>query len=245
MLPELWALHFYTYEATLVMAGQVIDIRPGMCTLTPPGVVVKYDWPSPSRHPCAHFQLPRAPLDPRKPAARALPRVAAAADLGTDFTPMHAAFDRAADCAQTQPPKAQAIIWELLWSLASQATSASTSELPGEHEAVIHAVELIERNLSRTLRVADIAAEAGVSHTHLTRLFGEHKNATPLAYIRHRRVVRAVHLLTHTTLPIKAVAAEVGMPDMQRLNKLVRTSLGRSPRAIRQNAQRARNRRKA
>ena len=46
-------------------------------------------------------------------------------------------------------------------------------------------------------------------------------------------MARARHLLTATTMSIPAIAASIGITDLQAFNKACRRELGRSPRAIR------------
>lgn len=92
----------------------------------------------------------------------------------------------------------------------------------------------IEEHLAGPLSVPAIARAAGVSHTHLTRLFREDTGHTVVAYIRHRRTERARHLLIASTLAIPAIAATVGIPDLQAFNKACRKELGASPRAVRE-----------
>jgi transcriptional regulator GlxA family with amidase domain len=72
-----------------------------------------------------------------------------------------------------------------------------------------------------------------VSHNHLTRLFRAETGSTVVGYVQARRMARARHLLTSSTLPIPAVAASVGIPDLQAFNKTCRRERGASPRAIR------------
>jgi transcriptional regulator GlxA family with amidase domain len=91
----------------------------------------------------------------------------------------------------------------------------------------------IESNLSSTLTVPDIARVAGVSHNHLTRLFRAETGHTVVGHIRRRRLERARHLLRESTLSIPAIAASVGIPDLQAFNKACRHELGGSPRAVR------------
>src|ERR671928_57638 len=56
---------------------------------------------------------------------------------------------------------------------------------------------------------------------------------TVVGYIRHRRLERARHLLRESTLSIPAIAAAVGIRDLQAFNKACRRELGASPRAVR------------
>ncbi|WP_344144381.1 helix-turn-helix domain-containing protein, partial [Kribbella yunnanensis] len=94
----------------------------------------------------------------------------------------------------------------------------------------------IEANLARPVTVAAVARIAGVSHNHLTRLFQAETGSTVIGYLRRRRMTRARHLLVSSTLSIPAVAASVGIPDLQAFNKACHRELGASPRSIRTTA---------
>ncbi len=53
-------------------------------------------------------------------------------------------------------------------------------------------------------------------------------------YVLQRRVQEASRLLLNTDLPIKLVAARVGMSDLQYFNKTRRTLCGLSPSRLRE-----------
>jgi transcriptional regulator GlxA family with amidase domain len=94
-------------------------------------------------------------------------------------------------------------------------------------------VQRIEKHLAEPLAVAEMARVAGVSHNQLTRLFREHVGDTVVGYIAARRMARALHLLQASTLSVTAIAAAVGIPDLQAFNKACRKAFGASPRALR------------
>jgi transcriptional regulator GlxA family with amidase domain len=81
--------------------------------------------------------------------------------------------------------------------------------------------------------VSEIAREVGLSPGHLTRLFRAATGTTVIAALQEKRVARARHLLTYSDLPVKAVAAQVGMEDLNLFNKTMRRHCGASPRALR------------
>lgn len=56
---------------------------------------------------------------------------------------------------------------------------------------------------------------------------------TVIGYIRRRRVDEALKLLTRTELPIKTIAATVGIPDVHAFTKTVRSLTGKPPGAHR------------
>jgi len=130
-------------------------------------------------------------------------------------------------------------VWTALWRVAQlpePATSSTRHTASARHPAVASAIAHIEANLAQPLAVPEIARVAGVSHNHLTRLFRSETGVPVVSYIRQRRMARARHLLTATTMSIPAIAASIGITDLQAFNKACRRELGRSPRAIRAGA---------
>jgi len=226
-LPDFWCLHCYRYRATVGMGGVALPIRPNYVGFTPPGVEAAYQWPTRAVHACVHFvAVPEDAEGVRFPLMQ---------DLGDDFEPLYRQFEEAVTCWSTQPHRAEARVWEVLWQLAERTPVAAGRAL---HPAVRQAVRLIELGLGEELRVAALADEVGLSHNQLTRLFRDSFGTTVVGFIRQRRVERARHLLEHSGLPIKAIAAEVGLPDLHQFNKTVRRELGRPPREVREERRR-------
>ncbi|ONI87678.1 AraC family transcriptional regulator [Saccharothrix sp. ALI-22-I] len=218
LLPELWQLHLYGYTAELTVGGTTHPIRQGHVSLVPPGAQVSYRYRGRSEHLYAHLRLPG------KGEALTVPVMQ---DAGAD-TPLLAGLLRhAIAVAPSVPAMAAAEVWTVLWRVARLTASGKP------HSAVGAAIAHIEANVSEPLAVPDIAAAAGVSHNHLTRLFRAETGDTVVAYIRRRRLERARHLLRESTLPIPAVAAAVGFTDLQSFNKACRRELGAPPRAVR------------
>jgi transcriptional regulator GlxA family with amidase domain len=69
------------------------------------------------------------------------------------------------------------------------------------------AEDLINRRLGERFSIGDLAAEIGISHEHLIRLFRIEHGVTPLAYIRERRVESARRLLATTTICISSISS--------------------------------------
>jgi transcriptional regulator GlxA family with amidase domain len=68
---------------------------------------------------------------------------------------------------------------------------------------------------------------------HLRRCFRAELGLGVKPWIQARRLERARHLLAHSALPVRAIAAQLGIADLQRFNKLVRRACGLGPRALR------------
>lgn len=218
-LPDLWQLHLYGYSATLEVDGTAYEIRPGYVSLVPADVLVTYRYRGRSEHLFAHLRPSR-----RGP----LVDVPVVQDAGAETPVLSSLFRGAVEASARTPARVAAEVWAVLWRVAGLATPTDRP-----HAAVASAMAYIESHLAGPVAVPDLARAAGVSHNHLTRLFRAETGSTVVGYVRARRMARARHLLTSSTLPILAVAASVGIPDLQAFNKTCRRELGASPRAIR------------
>jgi AraC family transcriptional regulator len=221
---DFWCLHVYRYNGELSIDERAFPIRPGFASVTPPGARLEYRYKGRSVHAYAHFVLADA----------AGPRTAVPAmqDLGVRFEGVNRLMEEAIGFFPVQPRRAEARVWDILWLL-SETSPAGAAGAPPLHPALRKAVELIELGLGGRLRAEELAQQVSLSHTHLTRLFHAQLGQTVIGYITRRRMARAQHLLEHSDLPIKAIAAEIGIPDLHLFNKTVRRVLGAPPRKIR------------
>lgn len=87
--------------------------------------------------------------------------------------------------------------------------------------------------LSGGLRVSDLAATAGYSPVHFTRLFTASVGVTPLQYVIRRRLEHARSLLASTDLPIAAIAHGAGFSSHARFTESFRRQFGRTPQGFR------------
>lgn len=222
-LPELWQLHLYQYEAELIVDGTPHVVRPGRVSLVPPDTTVRFRYQGRSEHLYAHLRIPA--VGP----SRTVPVVQ---DAGPELPTLTGLLLAAIAAVPRAPEHTRAEIWTALWRI-GHLTPATERPGPGPHPAVSAAIAYIEGQLAAPLTVPAVAHAAGVSHNHLTRLFKAATGDTVVGYIRRRRLDRAHHLLRASTLSIPAVAASVGIPDLQAFNKACRRELGASPRALR------------
>jgi AraC family transcriptional regulator len=234
-LADLWALHVYEYDGTLAVRdldtsrGSAVEpveiaLHPGVVTLVPPGAITEYRYDGPSEHLFAHLRLPR-------PALGASQSVPLWQQPGADLPAVRDLMISAIAHRAGQAARTRADLWTALLLLAETGRANAGGDPADGYLAT--ALAYIDRNLAAHLTVPDVAAATGISHTHLTRLFTERTGRTVVAHIRERRADRAGHLLRESTLSVAAVAASVGMADLQALNKLCRSATGLSPRQLR------------
>ncbi|MBK6011788.1 AraC family transcriptional regulator [Streptomyces sp. MBT53] len=223
-LPQLWQLHLYSYSGTLAFDGFRHPIRPGHVSLVPPGTEAHFHYDAPRcEHLYAHFRLPGQGEQRSVPVMQ---------DAGARAAGLGELLRQTVASGAQSPARAASELWTALWRTVGLAETAE--HFAGvRHPALRTAMAHVEEHLAGPLGVPEIARVAGVSHTHLTRLFREDTGLTVIAYIRRRRIERARHLLLASTLAIPAIAATVGIPDLQAFNKTCRRELGASPRAVR------------
>jgi AraC-like DNA-binding protein len=223
-LPELWCLHLYNYHGHLLIDGRDFEIHPGHVSVTPPNARIVYRFTGESWHTFAHFRLANK--------GDTVPMLAMQ-DLAESYGAAARSVEEAAGWLPSMPCRSSVRLWEVLWQLVNHPFSehAPRRQL---HPALNQAVREVEVHLAEPMSIPDIARKADISHNHLTRLFKAEFGLTVEGYIRQRRTQRALHLLAHTTMAIKSIAAEVGLPDLHFFNKTIRTATGVSPREYRQ-----------
>lgn len=106
----------------------------------------------------------------------------------------------------------------------------------GTRTTVERALALIERGALDRGNVDQLARRLGVGSRHLSRLFAEHLDASPLQIALSLRVRRAKCLLDDTDLPIRLIAECAGFSSPRRLTAAFTRLYGRPPSAMRRNA---------
>ncbi|MEO1235432.1 MAG: helix-turn-helix transcriptional regulator [Planctomycetota bacterium] len=237
-LAEAWCLHLYRYDAELRIGGVARTIRPGSVSLIPAGVELEYRFRGRSEHTYAHLSIPdgggateskrRVPMVQRVEPGR--------------FAQLEAAMREAVGWYAAEPRRAEVRVWDVLWRVADRPVDIEeTTGTPGEgsvgrgERCVQELLSAIELRLSETVRVGELVdeLELELSYNQILRLFRQQTGRSIAGYIQHRRVTRALYLLRHTSIPIKVIAIQVGVPDLQAFNKLMRKATGWSPRALR------------
>jgi transcriptional regulator GlxA family with amidase domain len=93
--------------------------------------------------------------------------------------------------------------------------------------------EYVERQLSDTISLHDLALVAGLSDCHFARAFKQSVGMPPHRYIMNRRVDRATVLICSTDRPLSQIALEVGFCDQSHFTRLIASATGQTPRKLR------------
>lgn len=96
------------------------------------------------------------------------------------------------------------------------------------------AVCFIEKNLSASVTVEDLADKAGMSKYHFCRVFKKTTGISPKAFVNARRVARAKELLCSEDLRISTVALRSGFNDFSNFIRSFKIVTGVTPSAYRE-----------
>ncbi len=106
----------------------------------------------------------------------------------------------------------------------------------GTKTTVERALTLIEKGALDGGNVDQLAHRLGIGPRHLSRLFAEHLEASPLQVALSLRMRRAKRLLDETDLPIRLIADRAGFASTRRLSAAFARLYGQPPSALRKRA---------
>jgi AraC family transcriptional regulator len=87
----------------------------------------------------------------------------------------------------------------------------------------------VEANLSRRIRVQELAQLLGLSASHFCRAFKCAFGASPHDYVLRRRIEVAQAMMLTTSEPLRSIAANCGMCDQQHFTRSFRRIVGETP----------------
>jgi AraC-like DNA-binding protein len=217
-----WVLNLASDGAgALELDGREHPFAHGWAVVAPPDRDHCYRFKGPTRKTYAHFRVPSGGSAAPVPVTQ---------DLGQRFEWFRSTILEIGRLVAAEPERATAMLWHVLWSLTSGPAGGAA---PVHHPVIRALLAHLAEHLAEPLDPGLVATRLDCSPTHLNRLCRAAFGVPLMAYVRRCRVERAAYLLRHTTRPVAAIAAEVGYPDLQHFNKLMRAAHGRSPREVR------------
>jgi len=181
--------------------------------------------------------------EPQRRAAAATPFVERTYRHDALVSPALFALRAHLNAGQWDPVDLQERVHTLLQRLlqARQGVSREVEALPAVRAAtraeiyrrVYRAVDYARAMVDQPLTLAELGGVAGLSPTHLLRLFPQVVGQTPHQYVITTRLERAQQLLRHTERPITDICDAVGFQSLGSFSWLFRRRLGLSPEAYR------------
>lgn len=127
-----------------------------------------------------------------------------------------------------------ALVWNLACTVLGAAHDTDDVAITTKDEArVTAAIQLISRSFEEPLTLDILAAEAGVSKFHFSRVFRKVTGVSPYAYILNRRMAAAAKLLSTTNEAVVDVALACGFGDLSEFTRRFHDRFGKPPTAFR------------
>lgn len=129
---------------------------------------------------------------------------------------------------------AAALLGAAVQGRAAVAPHRATANPPASPSpAIRRALALMQQRLAEPLRVADLAAAAGWSASHLQAEFRRQLGESPARHLARLRLAAAEALLRDTDRPFAQVALACGFSEQSALNRALRRMSGTTPSALR------------
>ncbi|MBT63503.1 MAG: hypothetical protein CML13_09865 [Puniceicoccaceae bacterium] len=222
-LPDYWSLHFYEYRGQIDCGDQSYKLQPGAVSIVPPGMPITFHYEGPSEHLYCHFSIPQ--IDSKEASS------SACLQNDTRLPQLKNLLSNAIPLKHNAPQRVDLRLWDVL--LGIQDIFEHADSYPRHDRIIETATQIVMQEMAQPLTIPSLARRCQISHNQLIRILKEHTRESPSIWLRRLRTDRARELLTYSDLPIKVIASEVGYPDLQHFNKVIRQQFGRSPRTIR------------
>ena len=90
---------------------------------------------------------------------------------------------------------------------------------------LLRAKDLVDARYAEAITVDDLAAAAGLSRAHFSRMFTRTFGESPRAYLQTRRLERAAALLRHTDRSVADICVMVGLQSVGLVHHQLRPGL--------------------
>jgi AraC-like DNA-binding protein len=220
------------FEYRAADTNRTHTLRPGWLLIGRPGATYECSHEHDGGDDCAALYLAPEMIEEVASSTRGCRGAVFPAPVHAPITRVAALIDRLASGAADLDEAA----YDIAAAIVSRAHEAPVvaEAVRGSHRARIDAaVARIELTCHQPIRLADLAAHAGLSPFHFLRLFRRATGTTPHQYVVGARLRRAARLLVDTAQPVTEIAYQVGFEDLSNFVRTFHRAVGCSPRAFR------------
>lgn len=116
-----------------------------------------------------------------------------------------------------------------LFSKFINGNSQLLSKQNDSYKRMVKVFNYINNNLNKNIHVSDLSEIMYMSPDHFTRIFKSINGLTPNQYLQLKRIERAQTLMISSTMSIKEIAEEIGIPNISQFSKLFHKLTGMPP----------------
>ena len=125
------------------------------------------------------------------------------------------------------------LILQLLSALTDRTALSPFASITASDVRIARVVDYVEDNIVEPFDLDTLASVAGLSRTHLMRVFRATVGQSVWTFVQHRRVERAREMICGSRLPLAEIALACGFGNQTHMTKAFRGVLGTTPGAVR------------
>ena len=110
---------------------------------------------------------------------------------------------------------------------------AAAAPLTAHEQVVVQAERIFEERFASGIRIAEVAAELGISPSALRAYFTRVRGTSPRTSLQNVRLRRALAHIRNSTLPLQAIADLTGYDSVSHLSRHIKSATGSAPGALR------------
>ncbi|MDG6099934.1 helix-turn-helix domain-containing protein [Alteromonas sp. ZYF713] len=107
--------------------------------------------------------------------------------------------------------------------------SSSRAKSQRKQDGITASIQFMENHLDMAIPLSDLAAQAGWSVAHFSKLFRDRTNQSPTAYFIQLKIRRACDQLYQTNLSVQEIAEQLGYSDPYYFSRIFKRVQGISP----------------
>jgi len=117
----------------------------------------------------------------------------------------------------------------ILQQLFSRFLRVAKRNILSQDNRIRKVLKYIRENLDKKITIAELSALSYLSDDHLTRLFKQEMNDTPIDYINRKKIEKAQLMMVISPQPIKDIACFLGFENIPYFNRLFKKIAGKTP----------------
>jgi AraC-like DNA-binding protein len=129
----------------------------------------------------------------------------------------------------------------ILQQLLAHFLAVSERNIVSQDTRIMKVLHYIRENMDKKIFIRELSALCYLSDDHLTRLFKQEMNDTPIDYINRKKIEKAQQMMVLDNLPIKDIACSLAFENISYFNRLFKQIVGKTPTQYRDSLGRAKN----
>jgi AraC family transcriptional regulator of arabinose operon len=225
---DLQLVYLFSGDLRVSINEQTVQMKPGEVMLLLPGSIERFAFATRGETHHGWCSAKHADFDPQGLRSR-FPQLERMVFTDTMQVTAQRALVLKHASSSTQSAYRDALIQTLFCEYLSRSTVLSPDSPRGVHPAVERAYAYMTSHTAEPMTLSELASNAGLTAAHLTRLFRQASQMTPMRYLWRLRLRRAAEFLQETGLTVAEVSARCGFSNPQHFAKRFKATYRMTP----------------